>query len=383
MSVGNKKIIRAVTVSMSVDFYTPMIKDLQKQGYEIVSVSSPGPELKGLRELGVRTIEVPMERRMSPLKDLKSLWQLIRVFRKERPYMVHSMTPKAGLLCMLAGWLTRVPRRVHTFTGLVWPTSNGLSRKILMFTDWLTCACATHVIPEGEGVKQDLQNHITKKSMRVLGFGNVRGVDMDKFSRRPEVMNLARELRNDKTFTFLFVGRIARDKGVDELVAAFSSLTEQYDNVRLVLVGWNEHDIDPVREETLMQIKNSPCIDFVGSKYGDELLAYYAASDCFVFPSYREGFPNTVMEAGAMDLPCIVTDINGSREIIENGKNGVIIPSKNADILYRAMKEMVENEEVRTCYASNARKMIAERFEQGFVRKCLYDFYEEIGGSER
>ena len=98
-----------------------------------------------------------------------------------------------------------------------------------------------------------------------------------------------------------------------------------------------------------------------------------------MFPSYREGFPNTVMEAGAMDLPCIVTDINGSREIIENGKNGVIIPSKNAETLYRAMKEMVENEEVRTCYASNARKMIAERFEQGFVRKCLYEFYEEIG----
>ncbi len=377
-SVDTKKIIRAVTVSMSVDFFSPMVKDLQQQGYEVVTVSSPGPELEGLRELGVRTIELPMERRMSPLKDLKSLWQLIQVFRKERPYMVHSMTPKAGLLCMLAGWLTRVPRRLHTFTGLVWPTSKGLSRKILMFTDWLTCACATHVIPEGEGVKQDLQQHITKKPMRVLGFGNVRGVDMEKFSRRTEVMNLARQLRNDKTFTFLFVGRIARDKGLDELVAAFTRLTEQYDHVRLILVGWNEHDIDPVREDTLMQIKNSLCIDFVGSKYGDELLAYYAASDCFVFPSYREGFPNTVMEAGAMELPCIVTDINGSREIIEEGKNGVIIPSKDVDALYKAMVHMMTDKESYNCYAKNARPMIASRFEQGFVRKCLYDFYDEI-----
>lgn len=376
----HKKIIRAVTVSMSVDFFSPMVKDLQQQGYEVVTVSSPGPELEGLREFGVRTIELPMERRMSPLKDLKSLWQLIRVFRKERPYMVHSMTPKAGLLCMLAGWLTRVPRRVHTFTGLVWPTSKRLSRKILMFTDWLTCACATHVIPEGEGVKQDLQQHITKKPMRVLGFGNVRGVDMEKFSRRPEVMNLARELSNDGTFTFLFVGRIARDKGLNELIAAFTRLTEQYDHVRLILVGWNEHDIDPVREETLLQIKNSPCIDFVGSKYGDELLAYYAASDCFVFPSYREGFPNTVMEAGAMDLPCIVTDINGSREIIEDGKNGVIIPSKDVDALYQAMVHMMTDKESYNHYVKNARQMIASRFEQGFVRKCLYDFYEEIGG---
>lgn len=379
MSVGNKKIIRAVTVSMSVDFFSPMVKDLQQQGYEIVSVSSPGPELERLQELGVMTIKVPMERRMSPLKDLKSLWQLIRVFRKERPYMVHSMTPKAGLLCMLAAWLTRVPRRVHTFTGLVWPTSKGLSQKILMFTDWLTCACATHVIPEGEGVKQDLQKHITKKSMRVLGYGNVRGVDMEKFSRRPEVMNLARELRNDGMFTFLFVGRIARDKGVDELVAAFSRLTEQYDNVRLILVGWNENDIDPVKEETLLQIKTSPSIDFVGSKYGDELLAYYVASDCFVFPSYREGFPNTVMEAGAMDLPSIVTDINGSREIIEDGKNGVIIPSMDVDALYQAMVHMMTDKESYNRYVKYARPMIADRFEQGFVRKCLYDFYEEIG----
>ena len=376
--MDTKKIIRAVTVSMSVDFFSPMVKDLQQQGYEVVTVSSPGPELEGLRELGVRTIEVPMERRMSPLKDLKSLWQLIRVFRKERPYMVHSMTPKAGLLCMMAAWLTRVPRRVHTFTGLVWPTATGVARKILMFTDWLTCSFATHIIPEGEGVKQDLQQHITKKPMKVLGYGNVRGVDMERFSKRAEVMAEANKIRQDDKFTFLFVGRIARDKGLDELVAAFTRLTEQYDQVRLILVGWNEHDIDPVREETLMQIKNSPCIDFVGSKYGDELLAYYAASDCFVFPSYREGFPNTVMEAGAMDLPCIVTDINGSREIILDGENGVIIPSKNVDALYKAMEHMLMDKNYYNRYVKNARPMIASRFEQGFVRKCLYDFYEEI-----
>lgn len=374
----NRKIIRAVTVSISVGFFKPMVKDLQRQGYEVVSVSSAGAELAELREMGVKTIEVEMERRMSPLKDVKSLWQLIRVFKKERPYMVHSMTPKAGLLCMMAAWLTRVPRRVHTFTGLVWPTASGFARKVLMFTDWLTCACATHVIPEGEGVMQDLQQHITKKPMRVLGYGNVRGVDMEKFSRRSAVMNLAQKLRNDGTFTFLFVGRIARDKGVDELVAAFSSLTEQYDNVRLILVGWNEHDIDPVKKETLLKIKNSPSIDFVGSKYGDELLAYYAASDCFVFPSYREGFPNTVMEAGAMDLPCIVTDINGSREIILDGENGVIIPSKNVDALYKVMEHMMTDKESYKRYAKNARPMIASRFEQGFVRKCLYDFYDEI-----
>ena len=373
-----KKIIRAVTVSMSVDFFTPMVKDLQEKGYEVVSVSSPGPELEHLRELDVKVIEVPMERRMSPFKDLKSLWRLIKVFRAERPYMVHSMTPKAGLLCMMAAWLTRVPRRIHTFTGLVWPTATGPSRKVLMLTDWLTCAFATHIIPEGEGVKNDLQQYITRKPMKVLGYGNVRGVDMVRFSRRPEVMAMADEIKKDGVFTFLFVGRIVGDKGMNELVQAFKRLQAECANVRLLLVGPFEEELDPLKPETMEEIESNPGIEHVGPKYGDELLAHYATSDCFVFPSYREGFPNTVMEAGAMELPCIVTDINGSREIIVDGKNGVIIPSKDVDALYKAMKSMVTDSDKTTHYASQARQMIADRFEQSFVRKCLYEFYEEV-----
>ena len=375
---NNTKIIRAVTVSMSVGFFIPMVKDLQRKGYEVVSVSSPGPELETLRELGVKTLEVPMERRMSPFKDLKSLLQLIKVFRKEQPYMVHSMTPKAGLLCMLAAWITRVPKRVHTFTGLVWPTASGLSRKILMLTDWVTCACATHVIPEGQGVMNDLQQHITKKPMKVLGYGNVRGVDMNRFSRRPEILCKANELLKDNTFTYIFVGRLVRDKGINELVEAFAQLQKKYSDIRLILVGRYEANLDPLKEETLDKINALPAIEAVGPQYGDDLLAYYAASDCFVFPSYREGFPNTVLEAGAMGLPSIVTDINGSREIIEHGKNGVIIPSKDANALYRAMEQMYLAKQDTLVMAGNARSMIADRFEQNFVQKCLYEFYDEI-----
>lgn len=378
MSKSKNKIIRAVTVSMSVGFFIPMVKDLRRKGYEVVSVSSPGPELETLRELGVKTLEVPMERRMSPFKDLKSLLQLIQVFRKEKPYMVHSMTPKAGLLCMLAAWITRVPRRVHTFTGLVWPTASGLSRKILMFTDWMTCACATHVIPEGQGVMKDLQQHITKKPMKVLGYGNVRGVDMSRFSRRPEVLSKAKAFLKEGIFTYIFVGRLVKDKGINELVEAFSQLQNKYSNVRLILVGRCESNLDPLKQETLNTIDALPTIEAVGPQYGDDLLAYYAASDCFVFPSYREGFPNTVLEAGAMGLPSIVTDINGSREIIEHGKNGVIIPSKDVNALYQAMEQMYLDKQDTLAMAENSRAMIAERFEQSFVQKCLYEFYDEI-----
>ena len=373
-----KKVIRAVTVSQSVGFFIGTVKDLQQKGYEIVAVSSPGKELQGLRNMGVKVTEVPMERRMSPLKDLKSLYQLIRVFQKEKPYMVHSMTPKAGLLCMVAAWLTRVPRRVHTFTGLVWPTTKGLSRKILMITDWITCACATHIIPEGKGVMEDLQKHITKKPMKILGYGNVKGVDMVRFSHRPEIIEKSNGIRKFDVFTFVFVGRIVGDKGINELVHAFYELNKVYSATRLVLVGKYEENLDPVRSETLELIKQCEAIEAVGPQYNDDLLAYYAASDCFVFPSYREGFPNTVLEAGAMGLPSIVTDINGSREIIEHGVNGLIVPSKDSKALYHAMEQILTDPELVKELSSNARPMIESRFEENFVRQCLYDFYEEI-----
>ena len=360
-----------------------MLPDLCKK-YEVVVLSSPGPELTEAGEVpGVRTIAVPMERHISIVNDCKSLWKIWRVFRKEKPTMVHSMTPKAGMLCMVAAWLTRVPVRVHTFTGLVFPTATGLKRRILMATDWLTCACATHVIPEGEGVKNDLLNNgITKKPLRVLGYGNVRGIDLSYFCNDNVNVNgnvnLNLNVKKSGVFTFLFVGRIVRDKGINELVRAFCRLHEQLPHTKLWLVGHYEDDLDPISEETRKAIAENDGIEAVGPKRGKDLLKYYAAADCFVFPSYREGFPNTVLEAGAMGLPSIVTDINGSREIIKEGENGLIVPPRDEDALYEAMLRMVNDTEARTAMAGNARKMIADRFEQGFVRKCLYDFYDEI-----
>lgn len=372
------KIIRATTVPISLEvFCKGMLRELSGN-YEVVALSSPGEEMRFIAEReGVRVIEVPMERHISLFTDMVSLWRLIWVLRKERPTLVHSMTPKAGLLCMMAAWINRVPIRVHTFTGLVFPTATGLKRKILMTTDWLTCACATHIIPEGEGVKNDLiNNRITKKPLKVLGYGNVMGVDMEKYSRRPDIMGKAKVIRKH-IFTFLYVGRIVKDKGINELCEAFDRLSGLAE-ARLILVGPSEDSLDPISKKSREIIANNPNIESAGGKFGDELLAYYAAADCFVFPSYREGFPNTVLEAGAMGLPSIVTDINGSREIIKQGENGVIIPSQNAEALFDAMINIMRDKRGRERMAGNARKMIADRFEQGFVRKCLYNFYDEV-----
>lgn len=373
------KIIRATTVPESLDAFCQGILRMLNEKYEVVALSSPGQEMQVIaaRE-GVRTISVPMERHISLLKDIKALWQLIRVFRQERPDMVHSMTPKAGLLCMVAAWMTHVPIRVHTFTGLVFPTSKGFQRRLLMLTDAITCWCATHIIPEGEGVKRDLLDYgITNKNLRVLGFGNIRGVDMHFYSRRKEVMDRARDLRDASRFTFLFVGRIVRDKGINELCEAFDKLSKDH-HVRLLLVGPRENRFDPVSVHTLALIDTNPAIEYVGEKLSEDLLPYYAASDCFVFPSYREGFPNTVLEAGAMGLPCIVTNINGSREIIVENENGIIIPPQDTEALYDAMLRMMTDKKALSYMVSNARNMIGSRFEQGFVRQCLFDFYDAI-----
>lgn len=375
--MANKKIIRACTVSQSTGFFIGMIPDLKKMGYEIVVVSSDGPELQKVRDVGARTITIEMQRHISPLKDLKSLWLMTKVFRKERPQMVHSMTPKAGLICMLAGKLTGIPVRVHMFTGLVFPTSKGLKRRILMFTDWLTCACATHILPEGEGVKQDLlENGITKKPIKVLGYGNCRGIDLTRFDRTSEVLAEAKKLRKVDKFTFISIGRLVGDKGINELVEAFCRLNKELPNTRLVLVGPYEPELDPIKPETTKAIEDNANIEAVGTQ--KDVRPWLASADCHVLASYREGFPNVVIEAGAMGLPQIVTDINGANEIIIEGENGTIIYPKDVDALYYTMKRMINDNEWRNRLKSKARYYIVSRYEQSFVRQSLYNFYKEI-----
>lgn len=373
------KIIRVCTVSNSISFVAGMIPDLTKE-YDVCVLSSPGEYWNYLERYGnsVKRLEVTMERHISPIRDLKSLFGLIRVFRKEKPTMVHSMTPKAGLLSMMAAWFCRVPVRVHTFTGLVFPTATGLTQKILILTDRITCACATHIVPEGEGVKNDLINYrITKKPLKVLGHGNVRGIDLAHYNPElPEVQADAAKIRKPGIFTFIFVGRLVRDKGINELVEAFERLNKEIPAIRLILVGRQEPKLDPLKPETIAKIDNNKNIEAVGQQ--SDVRPWLAASDAFVFPSYREGFPNVVIEAGAMGLPSIVTDINGSREIIIEGKNGTIIPPRDADALYMAMKSFLEYPDIRTEMATNARPLIASRYEQSYVRRCLKEYYKEI-----
>ena len=177
------KIIRITTVALSLDYLLKGQLAFLNTGLEVVAVSGKDSHLKNvaLRE-GVRVVNISMQRAISPFKDLISLWKLYRLFRKEKPQIVHSMTPKAGLLSMIAARFSGIPIRIHTFTGLIFPSKTGIMQKLLIGTDRLLCTCATHIYPEGEGVKKDLINYkITNKPLKVLANGNVNGIDTSFF----------------------------------------------------------------------------------------------------------------------------------------------------------------------------------------------------------
>ena len=378
---SKKKLIRISTVPISLNTFLKGQLKMLAEYYDVLAVSSPGEALEEVhRREGVRIKAVPMERHISFVKDLVALCRLIVLFLRERPDIVHSMTPKAGLLAMLAAWVTRVPVRMHTFTGLVFPTATGLKQKILIATDRLTCFCATHINPEGRGVKHDLIKYkITSKPLHIIANGNVNGINLNYFDRTPEVMELAVSIRRSGVFTFCFIGRMVTDKGINELVQAFKRLYEKNKQVCLLLVGPFENALDPLQPETEEAILHHPGIRFMD--FQKDVRPFLAASDALVFPSYREGFPNVVLQAGAMGLPAIVTDINGCNEIICSGQNGTIIPARDKDILLDTMEYYVAHPTEVKRMADQARQLIVERYDQHIVWEALLKEYETLLGA--
>ena len=382
------KIIRVSTVPISLNvFCKGLLQELSKD-YEVAAVSSPGTDLEEIeiREK-VRTFAVPMRRQIALLHDLRSLWQLFWLFRKEKPDMVHSITPKAGLLSMIAAKLAGVPIRLHTFTGLIWPTASGLKRKILVAMDKLLCICATHLNPEGQGVANDLQAHITHKPLTVLGHGNVRGIDFEYYKSTPDIELAAQQSRTklgipQDSFVFLFVGRIVRDKGIVELLEAFKNLTESDSQksdtsspISLLLVGNEEEHLDPLPPSTQQLINTHPNVYRL--PFQTDVRPFYATAQALVFPSYREGFPNVVLEAGAFALPSIVTDINGSREIITNKDNGLIIPPQNTEALTQAMQTLLHTPHLKSM-GEAAYHNVQQHFSKARVWQQLKDYYQHL-----
>jgi glycosyltransferase involved in cell wall biosynthesis len=377
------KLIRITTVPQSLDILLRGQLAFLSTYYDVIGVSSGSDTLDkvALRE-GVRTIVVDMERQISIHKDIVSLWRLYRLFKKEKPLIVHSITPKAGLLSMMASRLARVPIRMHTFTGLIFPTRTGIMQNILILMDRLLCRCATNVYPEGQGVKADLIRHkITRKPLKILANGNVNGIDLPHFAPDAVTDEQRIALKNELgikpgDFTFIFIGRQVGDKGINELIEAFNAISTRRVGVKLLLVGAPEPELDPLSDRTTRVMRENKAI--IPTGYQFDVRPYLAVSDALAFPSYREGFPNVVMQAGAMGLPSIVTDINGCNEIISGGDNGLIIPPRDSHSLQVAMERIMDDEALRTKLHKNARIAVASRYDRQSVWDALLEEYRSL-----
>ena len=385
-----KKLFRISTVPVSLNILLKGQLEYLNQFYDVTAISGAGKDLDEVHQRErVKIHPIEMQRQISPFKDLKSLIQLYNYFRKEKPDIIHSITPKAGLLSMIAGKLAGVPIRIHTFTGLVFPYKKGMMQKILILMDKLLCICATNIYPEGRGVKNDLIEYgITQKPLKILGNGNINGIDLDYFNpdlySEKDSLSIREKLNiGQNDFVFLFVGRLVGDKGINELVKAFSELPRSSNqNIRrniLLLVGPYEDDLDPLLPGTIIEIENNPNIISVG--FQKDVRPYFAISDVFVFPSYREGFPNVLLQAGAMGKFSIVTDINGSNEIIENQINGTIIPVRNEIALKLEMMNAIELLKKNQDLKNICRMRIKNMFEQSIIWEVLKNEYKNHVGN--
>jgi len=379
-----KKILRITTVPISLRNLLKGQPKFMSQYYEVVGITSPGEEINDVvNDEGIRVIEVEMTRTISPIKDLVSLWKLYKVIKKEKPFIVHSHTPKAGTLGMMAAKLAGVPNRLHTIAGLPLLVATGAKRKLLDFVEKITYACATRIYPNSLGLKDIIiQNGYTKPSkLKVIANGSSNGIDVNHFSVEnisEETKTTLREELNiiEDDIVFVFVGRLVTDKGINELISAFKKLSADHQNIKLLLVGTFESELDPLHDSTLNEIESNNNIINVG--WQTDVRRYFAISNVLAFPSYREGFPNVVMQAGAMELPSIVTNINGCNEIIKEGVNGLIIPAKDENELYLAMLNIIENPSKQKELANASRKMICDNYQRQVIWEALLQEYRDL-----
>jgi len=376
------KLVRITTVPVSLMVLLKgQMKFMKENGFEVTMISSPGEEVPRLLEQE-KCVHIPvmLTRKITPIQDLKSLIQLTKLLKKIKPDIVHTHTPKAGLIGMWAAKLAGVPIRLHTIAGLPWVESSGIMRKVLIFVEKLTAFAASSIFPNSFVQKKFMESlNIAKGKMKVLGKGSSNGINTDHFSINDSIEQASLNLKNQAKLSsagwvWIFVGRIVKDKGIAELLDAFFELNQHFPEDQLWMVGAPEPDLDPLEEKHQSMLNNHPQIKCWG--FQQDIRPYLAAAKVLTFPSYREGFPNVPLQAGSMGCMLLLSDINGCNEIVEDGIDGKLVQIKNTKFLLNAMMQTRSNPEETNIFAKKIQQKIIENYNQNTLWQIMLKEYE-------
>jgi len=373
------RVVNILTSSLTARFLEGQPEYFEKKGFEIVIVSSAGGELSKAQRKGARTIAVPMAREISPWRDLLSLWRIWRVLSRLRPTITNVATPKAGLLGGIAAWACRVPCRYYSLIGLRCETTTGFKRKLLILTERIACLCAHRVICVSESMRQkalDLGIVDANRTV-VLASGSYAGVDTKRFAPTPEVLRHADQIRRNLSIpreapVVGFVGRLTRDKGIAELVEAYSLLRKRIPELRLLLVGEVE-EADPLPSETHCLMESDPRIIQTG--FVEDPVPSYHIMDVLALPTHREGFGNAAIEANAAGKPVVAARATGVVDSVIDGLTGILVPVGDAKALAGALELVLEDSSLAVALGGAGRERALRDFRQETVWDAIIQEY--------
>ncbi|MCX6051224.1 MAG: glycosyltransferase family 4 protein [Campylobacterales bacterium] len=365
------KLVIVVTVPLVLETWLKGQAKFLSNYYEVEIITSSSENIKNIEQFENVSIKVvDFTRKINLFKDLKVLLQLFLYFIKNRPSIVYTLTPKAGLLGMIASSVAMVPHRIHSVVGLPHLEAQGRKKSILIFTEKLTYFFATNLFCNSFNLISEIKK-LTTKNVTVIGQGSVNGVDTDNFH---DILNEQEKLQIrfenqifENDFVLTFVGRIVKDKGINELISVFVQLKKKYIHIKLLLIGDYENELDPISKNSKKIIDSEKDIIYI--KFQEDIRNFLAISNLFVLPSYREGLPNVLIEAGSYGVPLVATNINGCNEIIRHAENGALVNKKDEVSLYNEIEKFIVDKEYYNRIKNNVRKSVVDRYSQN----CFYD----------
>lgn len=364
-----KKLIIITTVPMSLATLVKGQAKYLSSYFDVKLVTSFSEKNQEISKAeGVELKSIDMTRQITIIKDLKALIELYKYFKNQKPDIVYTFTPKAGLLGMMASFLSRVPVRIHNIVGMPLMEATGKKFILLKFIERLTYFFSTNLFCNSFGLKKFINENLTKKDVKVIAQGSINGVDTE-FFKNTKTLDEKEVIRDKfkidkKDFVITFVGRIVKDKGINELVEAFVNLSKKYNNLKLLLVGDYEEHLNPIKNENKILIDSLDSIITVG--FQNDIRDFLSITDLFVLPSYREGLPNSLIEAGSFGIPLLATNINGCNEIIDDGITGILVEKKSAKKLEEAIDKLLEDKELYNSIKLKVRDRIIEKYEQKY-----------------